>query len=115
MQNKGGKRLAGGPEGDHPANLPQDAPQPDAPQKSKARKLWDDYGYMVITLAVVFVVLSAVGVLPQAVRDSSRTAARKRVKMRFIRSSRMVFLYYAIAALSAQASRGDRKFKKQES
>ena len=56
MQNKGSKRLAGGPEGDHPANLPQDAPQPDAPQKSKARKLWDDYGYMVITLAVVFVV-----------------------------------------------------------
>ena len=55
MQNKGGKRLAGGPEGDHPAKLPQDAPQPDAPQKSKARRLWDDYGYMVITLAVVFV------------------------------------------------------------
>ena len=42
MQNKGGKRLAGGPEGDHPAKLPQDAPQPDAPQKSKARRLWDD-------------------------------------------------------------------------
>ena len=55
MQNKGGKRLAGGPEGDHPAKAPQDAPQPDAPQKSKARRLWDDYGYMVITLAVVFV------------------------------------------------------------
>ena len=60
MQNKGGKRLAGGPEDDHPTKLPQDAPQPDAPQKSKARRLWDDYGYMVITLAVVFVLFRIV-------------------------------------------------------
>lgn len=58
MQNKGGKRLAGDPEDKRPTPSQGDPDQtrPAAPEKSKARKLWDDYGYMVITLAVVFVV-----------------------------------------------------------
>ena len=80
MENKGGKRLApsGGAEKEPrtapvsepaPAEQPApetaskpaaqpaaEAPAEAAPQKSKARKLWDDYGYMLVTLAVVFVV-----------------------------------------------------------
>ncbi len=58
MQNKGGKRLAGSAGNDRPAPAQGDPEQtrPDVPEKSKARKLWDDYGYMLITLAVVFVV-----------------------------------------------------------
>ena len=80
MENKGGKRLApsGGAEKEPrtaPVSEPAPAEQPTpetasepaaqpaaetpaeaAPQKSKARKLWDDYGYMLVTLAVVFVV-----------------------------------------------------------
>ena len=80
MENKGGKRLApsGGAEKEprtapvsepapaeqpapetasEPAAQPAaEAPTEAAPQKSKARKLWDDYGYMLVTLAVVFVV-----------------------------------------------------------
>ena len=80
MENKGGKRLApsGGAEKEprtapvsepapaaeptpetasEPAAQPAaEAPAEAAPQKSKARKLWDDYGYMLVTLAVVFVV-----------------------------------------------------------
>ena len=80
MENKGGKRLApsGGAEKEprtapvsepapaerpapetasEPAAQPAaEAPAETAPQKSKARKLWDDYGYMLVTLAVVFVV-----------------------------------------------------------
>lgn len=80
MENKGGKRLApsGGAEKEPrcaPVNEPAPAAEPTpetasepaaqpaaeapteaAPQKSKARKLWDDYGYMLVTLAVVFVV-----------------------------------------------------------
>ena len=81
MENKGGKRLApsGGAEKEprcapvsepapaaeptpetasEPAAQPAaEAPAEAAPQKSKARKLWDDYGYMLVTLAVVFVPL----------------------------------------------------------
>ena len=80
MENKGGKRLApsGGAEKEPrtaPVSKPAPAAEPTpetasepaaqpaaeasaeaAPQKSKARKLWDDYGYMLVTLAVVFVV-----------------------------------------------------------
>ena len=71
MENKGGKRLApsGGAEKEPrtaPVSEPAPAAEPTpetasepaeaAPQKSKARKLWDDYGYMLVTLAVVFVV-----------------------------------------------------------
>lgn len=75
MENKGGKRLAGK---NPPVQASQTAPVtpaeetaipagdtapvelPTAPAKSKARRLWDDYGYMVITLAVVFVVFKII-------------------------------------------------------
>lgn len=74
MENKGGKRLApdDGTEkrtvsaSQPPAAEPSDAPEAAAPEAqtaeqpaqpvSRARRLWKDYGYMVITLAVVFVV-----------------------------------------------------------
>lgn len=76
MENKGGKRLAGK---NQPVQAPQTAPVTPADEapvvntgdtaaaevpavaaKSKARRLWDDYGYMVITLAVVFVVFKII-------------------------------------------------------
>ena len=94
MENKGGKRLApsGGAEKEprtapvsepapaeqpapetasEPAAQPAaEAPAEAAPQKSKARKLWDDYGYMLVTLAVVVVVFEVlpplVSVIPSA-------------------------------------------------
>ncbi len=69
MEKKGGKRLAGAKKEYTPAELvptestpaeeytsvegtPAEATEPPV---SKGRKLWMDYGYMVITLAVVFV------------------------------------------------------------
>lgn len=76
MENKGGKRLAGK---NPPVQAPQTAPVTPADEapvvntgdtapvevpavatKSKARRLWDDYGYMVVTLAVVFVVFKII-------------------------------------------------------
>lgn len=62
MENKGGKRLAGEPENSPAVSGPESAgasPAP-APEKSRARRLWDDYGYMVITLAVVFVLFRVI-------------------------------------------------------
>ena len=84
MENKGGKRLA--PTGEpvkttppataadevktpaeQPAPAESAAPAPAEtaapaakPAKSRGRRLWDDYGYMVITLAVVFVLFRIV-------------------------------------------------------
>lgn len=75
MENKGGKRLAGkhppvqtspttpvtpAEETAVPAGDTAPVELPAAPAKSKARRLWDDYGYMVITLAVVFVVFKII-------------------------------------------------------
>ncbi len=75
MENKGGKRLAGKnppvqashtapvtPTGETPVTAGDTAPVevPTVAPKSKARRLWDDYGYMVITLAVVFVVFKII-------------------------------------------------------
>lgn len=64
MENKGGKRLArresGGrrePAEVRPAEAAGTEPpeEPAQPVKSRGRRLWDDYGYLLVTLAVVFV------------------------------------------------------------
>lgn len=63
MENKGGKRLArkenggcGEPAEVKPAAAAETAPadQPAQPAKSRGRRLWDDYGYLLVTLVVVF-------------------------------------------------------------
>ena len=62
MENKGGKRLARKDTGRRREELPEAVEKPaetegDAvgPQMSRGRRLWHDYGYLVVTLAVVFV------------------------------------------------------------
>ena len=73
MENKGGKRLArpGAEQPERPARTqetPAETPVQDSPAAgetpapetaqppvSRARRLWNDYGYLVVTLAVVFV------------------------------------------------------------
>lgn len=66
MENKGGKRLAGknaapAPTPAEPVPASEEATAQTVPaQKSRARRLWDDYGYMAVTLAVVFVVFKLI-------------------------------------------------------
>lgn len=62
MENKGGKRLARKDTDRRREELPEAVEKPaetegDAvgPQMSRGRRLWHDYGYLVVTLAVVFV------------------------------------------------------------
>ena len=71
MENKGGKRLAptGEPVKTTPpataadeVKIPAEQPAPAEtatpaakPAKSRGRRLWDDYGYLLVTLAAVFV------------------------------------------------------------
>lgn len=62
MENKGGKRLARKDTDRRREELPEAVDKPaetegDAagPQMSRGRRLWHDYGYLVVTLAVVFV------------------------------------------------------------
>ena len=93
MENKGGKRLA--PTGDpvkttppataadevkipaeQPAPAESAAPAPAEtaapaakPAKSRGRRLWDDYGYLLVTLAAVFVLFKVLLQLPYVVSD----------------------------------------------
>ena len=62
MENKGGKRLARKDTDRRREELPEAVEKPaetegDAvgPQMSRGRRLWHDYGYLLVTLAVVFV------------------------------------------------------------
>ena len=63
MKENGGKRFAPDGAADRRENA---APEPAAEntaqpvQKSRGRRLWDEYGYLVITLAVVFVLFRVI-------------------------------------------------------
>lgn len=71
MEKKGGKRLAptGGAQKPPVTTVPPSAPEGAAPEGaaapaekpvSRGRKLWNDYGYLLITLAVVFVLFKVI-------------------------------------------------------
>lgn len=71
MEKKGGKRLAptGGAQKPPVTTVPPSAPEGAAPENaaapaekpvSRGRKLWNDYGYLLITLAAVFVLFKVV-------------------------------------------------------
>ena len=62
MKNRGGKRLAHKDTDRRWENLPEAVEKPAeteeggaGPEMSRGRRLWHDYGYLVVTLAVVFV------------------------------------------------------------
>lgn len=62
MKNRGGKRLAHKDTDRRWENLPEAVEKPveteeggGGPEMSRGRRLWHDYGYLVVTLAVVFV------------------------------------------------------------
>ena len=66
MEKKGGKRLAptGGaqkpPVTTVPPSAPEGAAAPAEKPVSRGRKLWNDYGYLLITLAAVFVLFKVI-------------------------------------------------------
>lgn len=71
MEKKGGKRLAptGGAQKPPVTTVPPSAPEGVAPENaaapaekpvSRGRKLWNDYGYLLITLAAVFVLFKVI-------------------------------------------------------
>ena len=71
MEKKGGKRLAptGGAQKPPVTTVPPSAPEGAAPENaaapaekpvSRGRKLWNDYGYLLITLAAVFVLFKVI-------------------------------------------------------
>lgn len=71
MEKKGGKRLAptGGAQKPPVTTVPPSAPEGAAPEGaaapaekpvSRGRKLWNDYGYLLITLAAVFVLFKVI-------------------------------------------------------
>ena len=71
MEKKGGKRLAptGGAQKPPVPTVPPSAPEGAAPEGaaapaekpvSRGRKLWNDYGYLLITLAAVFVLFKVI-------------------------------------------------------
>lgn len=71
MEKKGGKRLAptGGAQKPPVTTVPTSAPEGAAPENaaapaekpvSRGRKLWNDYGYLLITLAAVFVLFKVI-------------------------------------------------------
>ena len=62
MKNRGGKRLAHKDTDRWQENLPEAVDKPAeteeggaGPEMSRGRRLWHDYGYLLVTLAVVFV------------------------------------------------------------
>lgn len=89
MENKGGKRLARKDTDRRREELPEAVEKPaetegDAvgPQMSRGRRLWHDYGYLLVTLAVVFVLFRVLLQLAYVPSGSMETTIPHQVSAR---------------------------------
>ena len=78
MKNRGGKRLAHRDTDRRRENLPEAVEKPAETEEggagsemSRGRRLWHDYGYLVVTLAVVFVLFRVLLQLAEMLDENS--------------------------------------------
>ena len=86
MKNRGGKRLANRDTDRRRENLPEAVEKPAETEEggagsemSRGRRLWHDYGYLVVTLAVVFVLFRVLLQLAYVPSGSMETTIPSRI------------------------------------